>query len=85
MSAATLELQGVIESVSRLVTVVQSEPLTHGQLWERWGKPETRTFQRMRDDLGLRPFTGRGETAMYRMAAVLKAEEVGEKKNGGGR
>ena len=83
MSAATMELQGVMESVSRLVTVVQSEPLTHGQLWERWGKPEMRTFQRMREDLGLRPFTGRGETAMYRMAAVLRAEEAGEKRNGG--
>lgn len=83
MSAATLELNEVLDGLSRLVTVVQSAPLTHGQLWERWGKPDDRTFQRRRDELGLRAFTGRGETALYRMAAVLRAEEAGEKKNGG--
>lgn len=77
-------LEAVLGPLTRLVTAVQSAPLTHEQLWERWGKPDERTFQRWRDDLGLKPFMGRGASAMYRMAAVLRAEELGEKRNGGG-
>lgn len=77
-------LEAVLEPLTRLVTAVQSAPLSQAALRERWGEPDERTFQRWRDELGLKPFMGRGESAMYRMAAVLRAEERGEKKNGGG-
>lgn len=83
MMLSGLALDAVLEPLTRLVTAVQSAPLSQEQLWVRWGKPETRSFQRMRDELGLKPFTGRGESAMYRMAAVLRAEEMGETRNGG--
>jgi hypothetical protein len=79
-----LDLHSVMEELRRLATAVQSEPLTQAQLRERWGNPDERTFQRWLQELRLVPFRGRGESAVYRMAAVLRAEEQGEKRNGGG-
>lgn len=83
MSAAALDLQGVMDGLTRLATSVQSAPISQAQLRERWGNPDERTFQRWLKDLRLVPFQGRGESAMYRMASVLRAEEWGEKRNGG--
>lgn len=83
MMPAAADLDAVLQPLTRLVTAVQSAPLTHEQLWVRWGKPDERTFQRWRDELNLKPFAGRGASALYRMAAVLRAEEAGEKRNGG--
>lgn len=82
-AVSAVSVDEILGPITRLVTAVQSAPLTHAALWERWGKPSERNFQRMREELGLLPFVGRGETAMYRMAAVLRAEERGERKKGG--
>lgn len=78
------DVQALLEPVRRLVTAVQSAPLSQAALRERWGNPDERTFQRWCKELRLVPFTGRGDSAMYTMAAVLRAEERGEKRNGGG-
>lgn len=83
MSAASLDLQQVMDGLSRLASAVQIQPLSQAQLRERWGNPDERTFQRWLKELRLVPFQGRGESAMYRMASVLRAEELGEKRNGG--
>ena len=84
MMPGAAAIDAVLEPLSRWVTAVQSAPLTHEQLRKRWGEPEERTFQRWLQELNLKPFAGRGASALYRMAAVLRAEEAGEKRNGGG-
>lgn len=74
------ELLGCVE---RLVVSVQSAPLTRDQLMQRWGLTEEKTLLRWCDELGLRPFEGRGKAARFRMSAVLRAEARGEQLNGG--
>lgn len=82
MTADVLEL---VDKVREAIHAVQTLPLTHAELRQRWGNPDERTFQRWREELGLRPFAGRGASALYRLPAVLRAEERGELQNGGAR
>lgn len=77
---------GVMElmnCVQRLVESVQTEPLTQAEVMKRWQLTSVKTFERRCRELRLVPFTGRGSSAVYRLPAVLRAEERGEKFNGG--
>lgn len=73
----------LMEGLKQMAHVVQSAPLTRDQLMQRWGITEEKTFQRWCEELGLCPFQGRGRTARFRITAVLRAEQKGEKLNGG--
>ena len=72
-----------MEGLKQVAQVMQSAPLTRDQLMQRWGITEEKTFQRWCEELRLYPFQGRGRTARYRITAVLRAEQKGEKFNGG--
>lgn len=74
------ELMGCLQ---RIADTLQSAPLTRDELMARWHLTEEKTFQRWCDELHLKPFEGRGKHARFRMAAVLRAEAKGEKRNGG--
>lgn len=76
-------LQALMGCLQRIAESVQSAPLTRDQLMRRWGLTEEKTFQRWCDELNLKPFEGRGRHARYRLPAVLRAEQRGEKRNGG--
>ena len=76
-------LQALMGCLQRIAESVQSAPLSRDQLMERWGLTEEKTLQRWCDELGLKPFEGRGKHARYRLPAVLRAEAKGEKRNGG--
>lgn len=51
MSAASLDLQQVMDGLSRLASAVQIQPLSQAKLRERWGNPDERTFQRWLKEL----------------------------------
>lgn len=78
--------RGIRELMNCLQTIAETmltAPLTREQLMERWQMKEIKTFQRWCDELGLKPFEGTGRNARYRMPAILRAEERGEKLRGG--
>lgn len=81
--AASAGLTELMRCLGVIAESVYIAPLTRDQLMQRWGLTEVRTFERWCEDLHLEPFQGRGKHARYRMSAVLKAEQKGEKKNGG--
>jgi len=76
-------LSELIGCVQRIVASVHVAPLSRDELMKRWGLTEVKTFNRWCERSNLRPFEGRGEHARYRMNAVLRAEQRGEKLNGG--
>lgn len=60
----------------------QDEALTDADLVKRWrvqgeGRCLVDNLRRMREKLGLRPFYGKGASARYRPADVIRAEERG--------
>ena len=81
--AANAGLQELMRSLAVIAESVYTAPLTRDQLMQRWKLTEVKTFTRWCDELNLRPFEGCGKHARYRMSAVLKAEQKGEKNNGG--
>ena len=76
-------LQSLMDGLRQIAETMQTAPLTREQVMHRWQMPEAKTFQRWCDRVGLRPFEVTGKHARYRMTAVLRAEERGEKLNGG--
>jgi len=92
MSEAAAQLEtmaaraGLAELTRAFVAIAESvytAPLTRDELMLRWKLAEEKTLLRRCEELRLVPFAGRGKHALYRMSAVLKAEQNGEKRNGG--
>ena len=81
--AASAGFTELMRCMSLIAESVHAAPLTRDQLMKRWQLTEEKTLQRWCDELNLQPFEGRGKHARYRMSAVLRAEQKGEKNNGG--
>lgn len=81
--AASAGLTELMRSLRLIAESVYTEPLTRADLMRRWKLTEEKTLQRWCEDLRLKPFQGRGKHALYRMSAVIAAEQRGEKLNGG--
>lgn len=81
--AATAGLSELMRSLRLIAESVYTEPLSRDDVMRRWKLTEEKTFLRWCEELRLKPFQGRGKHALYRMSAVITAEQRGEKRNGG--
>lgn len=81
--AASAGLTELMRNLAVIAESVYTAPLTRDELMARWKLTEVRTFERWCEELRLVPFEGRGKHARFRMNAVLKAEQKGERNNGG--